>query len=587
MSWPVITMAIAQEADVVAVRQRARRVAELLGFERQDQTRIATAVSEIARNAFSYGGGGRVEFVVEAGGPRPALLVRIADRGPGIGDLDAILQGSHRSQNGLGLGVVGAKRLMDRFTIKSAPGEGTLVELGQVLPPRAGPLTAAKVAEVVRMLAGPPAADPHTVLFDQNRELMASLEEIRRRDAEAEKLNRELTDTNRGVVALHAELEDRADQLRQASELKTRFLSNMSHEFRTPLNSIMALTRLLLDQVDGPLSAEQEKQVGYIRRSAEGLLELVNDLLDLAKVEAGKVEVRPALLTVAELFGGLRGALKPLQANPAVDLVFEINPDVPELFTDEAKLAQILRNLISNALKFTEAGEVRVTARYDAGSGRVAFLVRDTGIGIAPEHHQRIFEEFGQIETRLHRRVKGTGLGLSLSRSLAALLGGEITLESVVDQGSVFTLTIPAKLGGEAPARQEEAPERSRRRVLVVDDDETFRYVFRQLIGTEADCEIIESADGEEGLRRARAEQPDLILLDLLMPHVDGFTLVQELEADPATRDIPVVISTSLRVTPELRARLPAGIRVLSKSNLSREIVVQLLHELVHERLAS
>ena len=233
---------------------------------------------------------------------------------------------------------------------------------------------------------------------------MQSLEEIRRREEESQQLNQELGDTNRGVVALYAELDGRAEQLRQASELKTRFLSNMSHEFRTPLNSVLALSRLLLDRIDGELTSEQERQVGYIRRSAESLLELVNDMLDLAKVEAGKAEVKPVRFAVTSLFGALRGALKPLLTSASVDLLFEPLQDLPPLYTDEAKVAQILRNLVSNALKFTEQGEVRVTARLSEDTTSVIFAVRDTGIGIAPEHHERIFEEFSQVDTKTARR---------------------------------------------------------------------------------------------------------------------------------------------------------------------------------------
>ena len=218
---------------------------------------------------------------------------------------------------------------------------------------------------------------------EQNRELMQSLDEIRRREEESQQLNQELGDTNRGVVALYAELDGRAEQLRQASELKTRFLSNMSHEFRTPLNSVLALSRLLLDRIDGDLTAEQERQVGYIRRSAESLLDLVNDMLDLAKVEAGKAEIKPVRFAVTSLFGALRGALKPLLTSTAVELLFESPKDLPPLYTDEAKVAQILRNLISNALKFTEEGEVRVTARTSENGASIIFSVRDTGIGIA------------------------------------------------------------------------------------------------------------------------------------------------------------------------------------------------------------
>jgi CheY-like chemotaxis protein len=334
---------------------------------------------------------------------------------------------------------------------------------------------------------------------------------------------------------------------------------------------------LLLDRIDGELTPEQERQVGYIRRSAEHLLELVNDLLDLAKVEAGKVEVKATAFSVSSLFGALRGALRPLLASPSVELIFDVADDMPELVTDEAKVAQILRNLISNALKFTEKGEVSVRAQYDVEAKLAIFSVRDTGIGIAPEHQSRIFEEFSQIDTRF-QKSKGTGLGLPLSRSLADLLGGTIRVESVVGQGSVFTLAIPAVLGGATVAPP---PDLSRKRVLVIDDDDTFRYILRQIIANEPRYEVLEASNSGDGLRLAKSERPDVIVLDLLMPHIDGFTVLQELGADQRTGTIPVVVSTSLAVNAELRARLPVGTRVISKNMISRENVSLFLRDAV------
>jgi signal transduction histidine kinase len=577
MPWPIVTTTIETEGDVVTVRQRARRVAELLGFERQDQTRIATAVSEIARNAFVYAGGGRAEFLIEAKESPQVLWIRISDRGKGIANLQAILDGQYRSQSGMGLGLVGARRLMDRFDIDSKPGEGTTVDLGHQIPARRNRITQAKLSEIAAALKREDAADPLAALREQNRELIQSLEEIHRRDEESKQLNRELGDTNRGVVALYAELDERAEQLRKASELKTRFLSNMSHEFRTPLNSILALSRLLHDRIDGELTPEQERQVGYIRRSAESLLELVNDLLDLAKVEAGKVEVKATPFTVSSLFGALRGALRPLLVHPSVELIFDNADDMPELVTDEAKVAQILRNLVSNALKFTEKGEVRVRAQYDVDSKLAVFSVRDTGIGIAPDDQSRIFEEFSQIDTRLHKKAKGTGLGLPLSRSLAELIGGTIRVESVLGQGSVFILAIPARLGGAAAP----AVELSKKRVLVIDDDDTFRYILRQIISNEPRYEVLEASNGSDGLRLAKDEQLDVIVLDLQMPHVDGFTVLQQLNADQRTSIIPVVVATSLAVNAELKARLPVGTRLISKNLISRENVSLFLRDAI------
>jgi signal transduction histidine kinase/CheY-like chemotaxis protein len=577
MPLPIARMPIESESDVVAVRQRARRIAELLGFERQDQTRIATAVSEIARNAFLYAGRGRAEFLAEEKESPQLFRIRICDWGKGIANLQAILDGQYRSQSGMGLGLVGARRLMDQFNIDSKPGQGTVVDLAQRLPTRRDRITQSKVSDIAANLRREEAIDPLAALREQNRELMQSLEEIRRRDEESKQLNLELGDTNRGVVALYAELDERAEQLRKAGELKTRFLSNMSHEFRTPLNSILALSRLLLDRIDGELTPEQERQVGYIRRSAESLLELVNDLLDLAKVEAGKVEVKATSFTVSNLFGALRGALRPLQVSPSVELIFDRADDMPELLTDEAKVAQILRNLISNALKFTEKGEVRVRAQYDGESKLAIFSVRDTGIGIAPDDQTRIFEEFSQIDTRLQKKTKGTGLGLPLSRSLAELIGGTIRVESVLGQGSVFTLAIPARLGGAAAP----AVELSKKRVLVIDDDDTFRYILRQIIGNEPRYEVLEASSGGDGLRLARDERPDVIVLDLQMPNIDGFTVLQQLNADQRTSIIPVVVATSLAVNAELKARLPVGTRLISKNLISRENVSLFLRDAV------
>lgn len=275
------------------------------------------------------------------------------------------------------------------------------------------------------------------------------------------------------------------------------------------------------------------------------------------------------------MFGALRGALKPLQTNSAVDLIFDTPHDLIEVFSDEAKVAQILRNLISNAIKFTETGEVRVSANYDPDSASIIFSVRDTGVGIASEDQTLIFEEFGQVDTKLHKTVKGTGLGLPLSRNLARLLGGEITLESVVGQGSVFRLTLPARVT-ERPL-QPPLSDGRKKRVLVIDDDETFQYVIRQIISGGGAYQVLEAADGTVGLRRAREERPDLIFLDLQMPHLDGFTVLHELRSDPGTDSIPVVISTSLAVDDALRARLPADMPIMSKATLSRETVHSLL----------
>jgi signal transduction histidine kinase len=257
-------------------------------------------------------------------------------------------------------------------------------------------------------------------------------------------LGEELTQTNQGVVALYAELDDRAEQLRLATELKSRFLSYMSHEFRTPLGSILSITRILLDRLDGPLTAEQERQVSFVRASTNELSDMVDDLLDLAKIEAGRIVVSPEWFEMVDLFTALRGMFGPILAAADIHLVFEDPIGVTRVYTDHGKLAQILRNFISNALKFTQKGEIRMSAVGD-GDGMVTFAVTDTGIGIAPQHLGALFQDFVQIDSPIQKRWRGTGLGLSLSKRLAILLGGSVGVRSEVGVGSTFHVTIPSR----------------------------------------------------------------------------------------------------------------------------------------------
>jgi signal transduction histidine kinase len=263
-------------------------------------------------------------------------------------------------------------------------------------------------------------------------------------------LQAELDETNRGVLALYAELDTQAQQLRQATELKSRFLAYMSHEFRTPLSTFRSLARLLLDEVDGPLTSEQRRQVEFIRATASEFSDMVNDLLDLAKVEAGRIDISAEWFDMLDLFSALRGMFKPVLTNPDVTLIFEEPQQSVALFTDDKKLSQILRNFISNALKFTIAGEIRVSATMDPGD-TVTFSVADSGIGIAPEFHASIFHDYAQIDSPIQKRLRGTGLGLSLSKRLAELLGGRVGVRSQIGQGSTFFVTLPLRLPESAP----------------------------------------------------------------------------------------------------------------------------------------
>jgi signal transduction histidine kinase len=284
-----------------------------------------------------------------------------------------------------------------------------------------------------------PAPSPESELATLQARVLAA-------EADAEALRTELDETNQGVVALYAELDDRAAQLREAVDLKGRFLSYMSHEFRTPLASMRSLTDILLSRLDGPLTAEQEIQVTLVRRSANELTEMVDDLLDLAKMDAGRITISPEWFEMVDLFSALRGMFRPIVANSAVSLIFAESEAIPRIYTDDKKLSQILRNFISNALKFTTDGQVSVSAGL-VSPEIVEFAVTDSGIGISPEHLPMLFSDFVQLDARLQRRLRGTGLGLSLARKFAELLGGSVGAESTLGKGSRFWVRIPVRYG--------------------------------------------------------------------------------------------------------------------------------------------
>jgi signal transduction histidine kinase len=590
---PIISFNLDRDQDVVEARRIAAAIATLLDFDPPDQMRISTAVSEIARNAFQYAVAGWVEFGVEIDARPPRLVVCVKDDGPGVDRLDDVLNGQYLSPTGLGRGLRGARRLMDGFLIESSPA-GTRVVLEKSLPASGPVVTIDRVREIGEAIRRRIPGEPEEDGRRRSQKLVEALDELELKRRELAHLNRELEATNRGVAALYAELDERADHLRRADELKSRFLSNVTHEFRTPVNAIIGLCNLMLDDRREE-QREPEPELGHILRAADQLSGLVNDLLDLAKVAAGKTVVQPAGFEIGELFGALRVMLRPLLFDQSVALVFDDAAAIAPLYTDEAKVSQILRNLISNALKFTERGEVRVSVATDESAGTITFTVSDTGIGIAAEDQEAIFEEFKQVEHRLQRRVRGTGLGLPLARRLAELLGGSLTLTSEPGVGSAFAVTLPMNhvpaespaavestpcSGALSPLRVAEAPvvvrlagENTPVRVLAIDDQDLARHVIRKCLPAPA-FDVSEASNGAEGLRRARAERPDVILLDLVMPGMTGRDALEQLQADPSTRHIPVVIATGAALDEaDKHSLLQHAAGLLFKASLTRHTV--------------
>ncbi len=431
-------------------------------------------------------------------------------------------------------------------------------------------------------------------LEEQSRVLKESQAHLETQQVELEQTNEQLAEQaealaeqrdamdlkNTELNQAQVQLEERAEELQRSSKYKSEFLANMSHELRTPLNSSLILAKLLAENPEENLSAEQVKFAESIYSAGNDLLNLINDILDISKVEAGKLEIRPENTSVTRLVEALRGMFQPLATDKQLDFRFEVQDGAPQmLFTDRQRLEQVLKNLLSNAVKFTESGSVSLSVAKAPNNG-IAFSVGDSGIGIAVDQHESIFEAFRQADGTTNRRYGGTGLGLSISRDLAALLGGSINVTSKPGQGSVFTLVLPQQYvePGEEPVEPMRidpvAPSQSPstlspllaaveiarfaddrnkgpftgRCILVVEDEANFAHILYDL-AHELGYQCLVAHGADEGYDLAKAFIPDAILLDMRLPDHSGLTVLQRLKEHAETRHIPVhVISVEDRV---------------------------------------
>ncbi|OWR16353.1 response regulator, partial [Brevundimonas diminuta] len=415
-------------------------------------------------------------------------------------------------------------------------------------------------------------------LEEQGRALKESQTRLEQQQAELEQTNSQLEeqaqlletqrdDLERGASALTL----KARELEQASQYKSDFLANMSHELRTPLNSLLILSKLLADNPEGTLSEDQVNYARTIQSSGNDLLALINDILDLSKIEAGHIQARPEAVSMQRLTEDVRQLFQPVADDRGLAFDIELDAGADLMETDRQRLEQILKNLLSNAFKFTESGKVKLSISAQPGD-RIAFAVSDTGIGISPEQQKGVFDAFQQADGTISRRYGGTGLGLSISRELARLLGGRIRLESRLGEGSVFTLSLPrtydaaqvASRETPAPALEtsspsDATPERrlshvpasieddrdhlagTRRLLLVVEDDDRFAAIVRDL-SRELGFQCIVAGTAEEALKLAKRHRPSAVVLDVGLPDQSGLTVLDVLKRDDDTRHIPIHI---------------------------------------------
>jgi len=463
-------------------------------------------------------------------------------------------------------------------------------------------------------------------LEEQSRALEESQTALENQQAELEQTNEQLAEQaasldmkNGALVQAQEQLRERALELERASRYKSEFLANMSHELRTPLNSSLILAKLLSDNQTGNLNEEQVRFAQTIYSAGNDLLNLINDILDISKVEAGKLELVPEELPLRRVIEGLARTFDPLARQKALEFTVDIAPNVPaSIHTDRQRIEQILKNLLSNAVKFTDSGSVSLAVSATA-DGWVQFAVQDSGIGIVPEQQERIFDAFHQADGSTARKYGGTGLGLSISRDLTALLGGTLTLASAPGEGSTFTLSLPrngtvaatpptppqpvraaapqraraaAPVAAPAAAGREDGqaaatalpsfpddraqPAGGRRTVLAIEDEPEFARI---LYGLAHDMEFrcLVGLTAEEGLELAVGQNPDAILLDMRLPDRSGLSVLQQLKENPATRHIPVHVVSSMENGGEA---LHLGAIGYALKPTSREQLEEVFHKL-------
>lgn len=424
----------------------------------------------------------------------------------------------------------------------------------------------------------------YTILKQITPELAVSIENTN--------LYSRLNESNKKLLTINSELET-------ANRLKSEFLANMSHELRTPLNSILSLSTILIDRMDGDLTDEQEKQVKMIESNGKNLLKLINDLLDLEKIKSGRIEILRSYFDIKNVISGVKSTIEPLFTESQIGLDVQIDEDLPYISSDSDKIRQILLNLLANSVKFTKKGgkvslscslvrsncskkhidtdfehlnirtneqanrqkcsvgtspcqkaeSEQANKRTNESSQNILISIKDTGIGIAENDIQNIFDEFRQVDGSSHRKYGGTGLGLSITKRLAELLGGNISVESKLGKGSIFSLTIPVGKNLDVDEKKDDlyiepqTIDRTKRVILVVEDDDTSFYALRKFLEKE-NCQVFRAKNGLEAIKKAHSVVPFAMTLDIMIPEKDGWEVMKTLKEDPKTASIPIIIAS-------------------------------------------
>ncbi|MCB8874236.1 ATP-binding protein [Acidisoma silvae] len=601
-AWSIITLAMEHEADVVAVRQRARRIAELLGFGMLDQTRIATAASEIARNAVTYARSGRAEFALSGASLPQHLLIRIADKGPGIANLDDVLEGRYQSQTGMGLGIIGARRLMDRVDIDSSSEKGTRVTLDKILPKGQEPVPASALVDLARRLATEVAGDPLVEVRAQNQELLRSLEDVKTQQDEMMRLNDELDRTNKGVVALLAELDQKATELetlnatlekrvataiaeREAAEQSLRQSQKMeavgqltggiAHDFNNMLTGIVTSLDIIQSRIEQGRTDKLERYTQAAMISAQRAAALTHRLLAFSRRQPLDPKPVDAKHLVASMTDLIRQTIGPTHS-----LDVAADADLWTTLCDPNQLENAILNLSINArdampdggnllieTRNADLNEAAIAAGIGAVTGQyVAVCVTDTGTGMSADVLSRAFEPFFTTKPI----GQGTGLGLSMVYGFARQSQGYLKIESEEGRGTTIRIYLPRHSGEILSAEnavalsQDIAQTDKGETILIVEDDAVIRNLTVEVL-SEAGYRILQASDGQEGLRMLDSRiHIDLLLTDVGLPRVNGRQLADQ--ARETRQSLKVLFITGYAQNTKLTSdALAPGMSILTK----------------------
>jgi signal transduction histidine kinase/DNA-binding NarL/FixJ family response regulator len=532
-AFPLIQMILESDADLLHVRQSSKHLAGLCELDVHDQTRLVTALSEIARNALQYAGPANVRFQIETREFASFIVIEVTDHGPGIKDVDSILSGAYQSQTGLGKGLSGAKRLVDNLEIETGK-NGTKVVLRKSIPSRKridGQQINAWAAELGQQSPS------------------SAIEELKQQNAQ--------------LATMLLEIQLTKDALERSNTMKSQFLANMSHEIRTPMNAIIGLTNILRRKCS---DAEQLQLVQLIKDSGLALLSVINDVLDMSKIEAGRFELVREPFRLEDL---VRSSVDMLQgqAEPktiTIQMDYQVTKNC--VIGDAGRIRQVLTNLIGNAIKFSEGGIVRVRVSGTA-DGAVRFEIIDHGIGIEPELLSQLFQPFVQLDAANNRKYGGTGLGLNISKRLVELMKGRIGVNSALGEGSTFWFEVPfeevesASLAqsAEAPAESTSSLEHkvlAATAILLAED-----HVINQMVASSeledlgATVDIVSS--GADAIAACNAKDYDVVLMDCQMPVMDGFEATRKLREQGFGK--PIIAMTASAMAGDREQCLTAG----------------------------